>query len=140
MPFASVLRFVAGDAMLFPFFLAGLVWLIVVRPAALVFLPLLVLGLFSVKLGARFSMFAAPAMGAGLIGLGLLADRFVALPLPRLAFASVGLLAALLPPALFLNRTAPTPVLSRTYAEALIDLGTRTPPTAWLWLWRNNFV
>ncbi len=135
MPFASVLRFVAGDAMLFPFFLAGLVWLIVVRPAALVFLPLLVLGLFSVKLGARFSMFAAPAMGAGLIGLGLLADRFVALPLPRLAFASVGLLAALLPPALFLNRTAPTPVLSRTYAEALIDLGTRTPPTAWLWLW-----
>lgn len=134
-PFADVLRFLAGHPALFPVFLAGYVWLVVKRPVALVFLPLLLLGLTSLKLGARFSMFAAPAMGAGLIGLGLLAERFIPRRGPRLAAAVVGLLAALLPPAYFLKQVPPIPVLSRPYAETLIGLGGDTRPDAWIWLW-----
>ncbi len=134
-PFSDILRVMAGHPALFPVLLAGYVWLALRRPVALVFLPLLLLGLASAKLGMRFSMYGAPAMGAGMIGLGLLTARFIPRPLPALVLAAAGLCVALVPPAYVLRRAPPSPALSRPFAETLLELGRATPSSAWIWLW-----
>ncbi|WP_029894389.1 STT3 domain-containing protein [Desulfohalovibrio reitneri] len=131
-----LLTTVAGGAVVFPFLLAGYVRLVIARPMALVFLPLLLLGLAGKTLGIRFTMFAGPAMGLGVVGLGMLADR---LPAPGRWLKPGAVVAmtalALVPLARFVDARPASPVLSRPYAETLLDLRSKADERGWLWLW-----
>lgn len=135
MPFMDVMHFLAGHSLLFVVFTAGYAWLVFARPAALVFLPLLILGLAAPGLGARFSMFGAAAMGAGAVGIGLFASRLVASQALRTALAAALAVAAVAPAVMYMERLKPEPVLSPHHAAALSDIATSTPSSSWLWLW-----
>lgn len=135
LPILEILSFAAGHPALFFVFLAGYVWLVLRRPVAVIFLPLLLLGLASIKLGARFSMFAVPVMGAGVIGLGLLCAQRLTRPALAQGAAALAALAVLVPLVLYMRQLPPLPVLSRPYAETLIGLGRDTAPSAWVWQW-----
>ncbi|ACU91339.1 STT3 domain-containing protein [Desulfomicrobium baculatum] len=106
------------------------------RPALLVFLPFLALGLASVKFGNRFAMYGTVGVGVGL-GLGLSeflkmfgqsqGRRWIA----QLVMACV----ALWPSAVFMQEVGPVPVLPRTYAETFVELRNATEEDALLWQW-----
>ncbi|NLY41977.1 MAG: hypothetical protein GX055_10195, partial [Desulfovibrionales bacterium] len=106
------------------------------KPAVLVFLPFLALGLASVKFGNRFTMYGTVGVGVGL-GLGLSelmvmfrqsqGRRWIA----QLSMACV----ALWPSAQLMDRVSPVPVLPQTYAQAFVELRNSTEPDALLWQW-----
>jgi len=106
------------------------------RPALLVFLPFLILGLASVRLGNRFAMYGTVGIGMGL-GLGLSelmsmlrqsqGRRWIA----QLALACL----ALWPSADLMQEMMPVPVLPQTYAQTFLDLRDSTEPDALLWQW-----
>ena len=106
------------------------------RPMLLLFLPYLILGIASVKLGNRFSMYGTVAIGMG-IGFGLSellhllkqsqGRRWIA----QLSMACV----ALWPSAQFMAEVRPVPVLPKVYAETFVELRKLTEPDALLWQW-----
>lgn len=106
------------------------------RPALLVFLPFLGLGLASVKLGNRFAMYGTVGIGMGL-GLGLSelmhllgqsqGRRWIA----QLVLACV----VLWPSAVFMQEVSPVPVLPKVYAQTFLDLRDKAEPDALLWQW-----
>ncbi|SFL46758.1 dolichyl-diphosphooligosaccharide--protein glycosyltransferase [Desulfomicrobium norvegicum] len=106
------------------------------RPALLVFLPFLVLGLASVKLGNRFAMYGTVGIGMGL-GLGL--SEFMSMLgqsqgrrwIAQLVLACV----VLWPSAVFMQEVRPVPVLPKIYAETFLELREKTEPEALLWQW-----
>lgn len=106
------------------------------RPALLVFLPFLALGLASVKFGNRFAMYGTVGVGMGL-GLGL--SEFLKMLcqsqgrrwIAQLVMACV----ALWPSAVFMQEVGPVPVLPRTYAETFVKLRDATETDALLWQW-----
>lgn len=106
------------------------------RPALLVFLPFLGLGLASVKLGNRFAMYGTVGIGMGL-GFGLSellcmlrqtqGRRWIA----QLVMACV----ALWPSADFMQEMRPVPVLPQTFAQTFLELRNATESEALLWQW-----
>lgn len=106
------------------------------KPALLVFLPFLALGVASVKLGNRFAMYGTVGVGVGL-GLGL--SEFMHMLkqsqgrrwIVQLSMACV----ALWPSADFMQQVGPVPVLPQAYAQTFVDLKSRTEPDALLWQW-----
>ena len=106
------------------------------KPALLVFLPFLIIGLASVQLGNRFAMYGTVGIGVGL-GLGLSeimhmlkqsqGRRWIA----QLSMACV----ALWPSAEFMQEVGPVPVLPQTYAQTFVDLRSQSEPDALLWQW-----
>ncbi|MEW5773928.1 MAG: hypothetical protein AB1916_10445, partial [Thermodesulfobacteriota bacterium] len=134
--FKDVVNLVAVHWSLFAASLAGLALALARRPLLAIWLPLLGLGLASVKLGVRFTMYAGPALGLGL-GLGL-AELLVMLGAGRrmrwsaqaVLLVLVGWLLALPLPDL----SAMT-VLSKPYAETLVGLRGRIPKGAMFWQW-----
>lgn len=106
------------------------------RPALLVFLPFLALGLASVKLGNRFAMYGTVGIGMGL-GLGL--SEFMSMLgqsqgrrwIAQLVLACV----VLWPSAVFMQEVRPVPVLPKIYAETFLELRDKTEPEALLWQW-----
>ncbi len=70
LPWGQMADRMAGNWILFVIGLAGYVFAVFRRPQLLLFLPFLGLGLASVKLGNRFSMFGGVALGVG-FGFGL---------------------------------------------------------------------
>lgn len=106
------------------------------RPALLVFLPFLALGIASVKLGNRFAMYGTVGIGMGL-GLGL-SEFMIMLGqsqgrrwIAQLVLACV----VLWPSAVFMQEVRPVPVLPKIYAETLLELREMTEPDALLWQW-----
>jgi dolichyl-diphosphooligosaccharide--protein glycosyltransferase len=106
------------------------------RPVLLVFLPYLVLGIASLKLGNRFAMYGTVAIGMGL-GLGV-SELFVMLGqsqgrrwIAQLALACV----VLWPAAQFMSEVQPIPVLPKVYAQTFMELKEKTEPDALLWQW-----
>ena len=135
-PLASALGQAAGHWSLYVLAVLGLVFTAWRRPGVLVFLPLLGLGLASVKMGNRFTMYACPAVGLGL-GLGLAdllawrgARRIWRWAVQLAACAAVMVFVIIQARALF-----PYPVLERGLAETLVQLRQETPQTAILWQW-----
>jgi dolichyl-diphosphooligosaccharide--protein glycosyltransferase len=119
--------------------LACLPLLFALRPRALLLLPTLGLGLASLWLGNRFSMYGGPAV---VLGLGVCLD----LALRRLwtgrgreiaaLAAQCGLALALILPLAGLYRELPVnPVLDQAHAEALLDLRRQAPPGSLVWTW-----
>ena len=106
------------------------------RSALLVFLPFLLLGLASLKLGNRFAMYGTVAVGLGM-GLGLSelmrmlnqsqGRRWIA----QLIMACL----ALWPSAQFMAEARPVPVLPKIYAQTFLDLKDVAEPDALLWMW-----
>jgi dolichyl-diphosphooligosaccharide--protein glycosyltransferase len=135
MPLVDVARYLSVHPVLTIALVLGYAWLAFRRPAALVFVPLLALGLCASILGARFVMFGAAAMGAGVLGLGLLARRFVPRAWGRFPLAVALAGAILVPATLFMDRLRPDPVLSPRHAAALAEISSVTPSSSWLWLW-----
>jgi len=106
------------------------------KPALLVFLPFLGLGLASLKFGNRFAMYGTVGIGAGL-GLGL-SEFMIMLRqsqgrrwIVQLAVACV----VLWPSADFMQEVSPVPVLPQAYAQTFVDLGQVAEPDALLWQW-----
>jgi dolichyl-diphosphooligosaccharide--protein glycosyltransferase len=113
---------------------AGCVWAMVKRPVLLAFLPLLLLGPAAAKLGIRYAMYAAPALG---MGAALTLSRVLARS-PRWRFVALGtLLCAVvgLGGQIAADNLTPKPVISRAYAEALIEAREHMPADAVLWQW-----
>lgn len=106
------------------------------KPALIVFLPFLVLGLASVKLGNRFAMYGTVGIGVGL-GFGLselmhlLKQSQGRRWIVQLSMACV----TLWPSAEFMQEVGPVPVLPQTYAQTFVDLKSQTEPDALLWQW-----
>lgn len=131
--------FMAGN---WPVFIAGILGLAVVlwkRPGALVLLPLLALGLGSVQLGIRFTMYGGAILGIGL-GCGTaLVLRMVHAPRWVSMAAQLGLLIAVCWP---LVRTVdaldPEPVITKPLASSLLALKQRSAPDAQVWIWWDN--
>jgi undecaprenyl-diphosphooligosaccharide---protein glycotransferase len=136
LPWGQVADRMAGNWILFIIGLAGYGLAVFRRPQLLLFLPFLVLGLASVKLGNRFSMFGGVALGAG-FGFGLAelmrllgqnqGRRWIA----QLLFACF----AFWPASAFMQETQPVPVLPKMYAQTFLDLRDKTPSDARLWQW-----
>jgi len=121
--------------------LGGLLALLAARPAFVLLLPTAILGLASLKLGARFVMFGGPIFALGL-GIGL---HWLGKPLVRrfglskrlLIWSQVLLVVGCL---LFdaLPRASsmrPSPVLAADHAAALLSLRASTPKDAEVWTW-----
>ncbi|WP_419786707.1 STT3 domain-containing protein [Pseudodesulfovibrio sp.] len=120
--------------------LAGGLVVCVLRPAAIMLLPLILLHLLSVRIGVRFTMFGGAAL---MIFLGV-ALYWLTQTLLRswarreLATLSVQLILgiAVLGYCLVGYAKVPlTPVFSRGYAEALIELGKTAPADSMVWNW-----
>jgi hypothetical protein len=118
----------------------GLVFILVLRPAFLLLLPLTALGVFSLFMGVRFAMFGGPSFALGL-GLGVhwlakaILDRTGArenvLTLVQILLAGLCLLGY----AGAYRDMDPTPVLAPAHAEALMKLKTIAPKDASVWTW-----
>ena len=118
----------------------GLVCILVLRPAFLLLLPLIALGVGSLFMGVRFAMFGGPPFALGL-GLGIhwlakaILDRTGArenvLTLVQILLAG----ACLLGYAGLYRDLAPTPVLAAAHAEALMKLKSISPKDAAVWTW-----
>ncbi|MDO9632018.1 MAG: STT3 domain-containing protein [Humidesulfovibrio sp.] len=118
----------------------GLVFILALRPAFLLTLPLTVLGVCSLFMGVRFAMFGAPSFALGL-GLGVhwlakaILDRTGArenvLTLVQIILTGVCLLGY----TVIYRDLPPTPVLAPAHAEALMRLKTFAPKNASVWTW-----
>ncbi len=118
----------------------GFAFLLYAQPVSLFLLPLVLFSFTAEKFGARVTMFGAPAVMLGLgIGIGALGRAAF-----ENAFASRNTLLALMvflcvllgiPYFYLLPRLAPTPVLCKAHAAALVELGHMSPPDSEVWTW-----
>ncbi|WP_156902618.1 STT3 domain-containing protein [Desulfomicrobium escambiense] len=136
LPWGQVADRMAGNWVLFVIGLAGYVFAVFRRPQLLLFLPFLGLGLASVKLGNRFSMFGGVALGVG-FGFGLAEMmRLLGQNQGRRWIAQLLLACfAFWPASAFMQDMQPVPVLPKLYAQTFVDLRDRTEPDARLWQW-----
>lgn len=125
-----------GNWIVFGLGMIGFGFVVWRKPALIVFLPFLVLGLASVKFGNRFAMYGTVGIGMGL-GLGI-SELMVMLKqsqgrrwIAQLSMACV----ALWPSAEFMQQVGPVPVLPQTYAQTFVELRGKTEPDALLWQW-----
>ncbi|NLW81196.1 MAG: hypothetical protein GXY42_05925 [Desulfovibrionales bacterium] len=136
LPWEQVAERIAGSTALFLIGLAGYGFAVVRRPQLLLFLPFLALGLASVKLGNRFSMFGGVALGAG-FGFGLAElMRLLGQGQGRRWIAQLLLACfAFWPAGVMMRDMGPVPVLPKVYAQTFLDLRQKTEPDARLWQW-----
>ncbi|WP_028571091.1 STT3 domain-containing protein [Desulfonatronum lacustre] len=121
---------------LFALGVVGFVYLAWRRPLYLLFLPLLILAVGAVKLGARFTMYGGVPIGLGLgLGLALLLGRLRLGQAARTAILSAFALVAAMLLWAQSDILKPVPVLSRAYAETLLQLRESTPVDARIWTW-----
>lgn len=136
LPWGQVADRMAGNWALFFVGLAGCGFAAYRRPQLLLFVPFLGLGLASVQLGNRFSMFGGVALGAG-FGFGLAElMRLLGQNQGRRWIAQLVLAClAFWPVSSFMQDVRPVPVLPKVYAQTFLDLRGRTEPDARLWQW-----
>ncbi len=120
--------------------LFGFAFLLYAQPVSLFLLPLVLFSFTAEQFGARVTMFGAPAVMLGLgIGIGSLGRAaFESVFKKRntlLALMSLLFLLLAIPYYNLLQNLAPTPVLSKAHAAALVDLGRTSPPDSEVWTW-----
>lgn len=125
--------------------LCGFVGLLFINPLSFFLLPLFILGLSSVALGGRMSMFAAPIAGLGLalplcmlgrISLDFLPQGSSQWKRPILVSCMLLLsIAVIIPPTRIYALLVPTPVLDKAHAQALLHLREIAPEDATVWTW-----
>jgi len=112
----------------------------VLRPSAVLLLPLAALHMASIKLGIRFSMFGGAVL---MIFLGVALHLLTQALLQKSARKAAVTIGAQLALGLILlgychtayGQLPLTPVFSRTYAEGLVELGNRAPADSMVWSW-----
>lgn len=128
--------FQAGN---WPLFIAGIAGLVIVlwkRPSALMLLPLLALGLGSVRLGIRFTMYGGAILGIGLACGTALLLRMIKVPRWVSAAAQLGLIIAVCWPLVrTIDAVDPEPVVSKPVVSALLELKQHSAPDAQIWVW-----
>ncbi len=133
---AGAVFFLVGN---WPLFIAGIAGLTIVlwkHPCALVLLPLLALGLASVKLGIRFTIYGGAILGIGLACGTALCLRSVHAPRWVSIAAQIGLLIAICwPLARTVDAVDPEPVISKPLVSALLELKQQSNPDAQVWIW-----
>lgn len=135
-PLGLVIEQMSGHWSIFCAGLVGYIYLCRRLPACLTFLPLLLLGLASARLGYRFSMYGGPTIGLGFVGLGLAVKHISRIP--RVVGWAVGmlLLAVVLVPLWGISmQLRPSPVLDHEYARTLEAASNATEKDGWLWQW-----
>ncbi|WP_022663480.1 STT3 domain-containing protein [Paucidesulfovibrio longus] len=123
-----------------PFGIIGLIWVVLRRPAAVLLLPLLGLGLAGWKLGVRFTMFGGPAVAIGLaVPLAWGMERLVRAKNLRAWYVPASQIAiglAIVAGLAFQYKSLPlTPVIDKPHGEALVALGERAPEGSTVWTW-----
>jgi dolichyl-diphosphooligosaccharide--protein glycosyltransferase len=123
-----------------PFGIIGLIWVVLRRPAAVLLLPLLGLGLAGWKLGVRFTMFGGPAVAIGLaVPLVWGMERLVRKKNLRAWYVPASQIAiglAIVVGLAFQYKSLPlTPVIDKPHGEALVALGERAPEGSMVWTW-----
>lgn len=131
------IRSIAGNWLLFAAGIIGFAYCALKRPAVLVFSPLLVLGLLSWKLGARFGMYGGAALGVGLgFGLAFILRSYGVKPPVRwicqTVTAGVILWTA---KSLLLTTNLTDWHMSRDYAQTFKELKLLSAADAQLWTW-----
>ncbi len=128
--------FLAGN---WPIFIAGIAGLVIVlwkRPSGILLLPLLALGLGSIRLGIRFTMYGGSVLGIGLACGTALLLRIWHMPRWVSAAAQIGLLIAICwPLARTVDAVDPEPVISKPLVSALFELKQRSAPDSQAWVW-----
>jgi dolichyl-diphosphooligosaccharide--protein glycosyltransferase len=135
----QVATWISGHVVLFWLGLPACFYLFWKRPAFVILIPFLALGIASFRLGNRFTMYGGIVLGTGMgFSLSLLLiSRNISLF--RRLTAQLLLCLALVWPAwkTAMNGT-PTPVLSKALAMTFKDLGATTPRDARLWQWWDH--
>jgi dolichyl-diphosphooligosaccharide--protein glycosyltransferase len=126
----------AGNWWLFWGGLAGFAYLVWRRPLFLIFLPLLGLGIASVKLGNRFAMFGGAALGVGLaFGVNQVLVDLKQKSTRRWVVQIVLCLLVIWPLWKVSNNLRPAPILPKVYAKTFVDLKEKAGQGAQLWQW-----
>ena len=128
---------IAGGWPLFAVWFCGYAALLWRRPAAWVFLPLLLLGLAALRLGERFTMYGGVVIGLGL-GFGLTQILRRWLGWRRIGFVCQALVVAgflLTTTVPLLGNRAPMTTAAPETIEALNDMRGRITPGAQFWIW-----
>jgi len=134
-----VVQYMAGNWLLFSAGLCGFVYCVWRRPVALVFAPLLALGLASMLFGSRFSMYGGPALGVGLGFGGALALKSCGLKSAARWLVQLALLCMVLWSVAQQAASAkPETILRKEYTEALQALRDRAASDAQLWVWWDS--
>jgi dolichyl-diphosphooligosaccharide--protein glycosyltransferase len=132
----GVVETMAGRWSIFIAGLAGFLFVLLRWPLMIVFLPLLLLGLASIKMGIRFTMYGGAALGIGL-GFGVSEFMYMMRQSPVRRWILQAAISAVL--VLFfgnmMNDMRPMPVLSSPFAQTFIDLKRISEPRAFLWQW-----
>lgn len=128
--------FMAGNWTLFIAGIAGLAIVFWKRPCAVLLLPLLALGLGSIRLGIRFTMYGGAILGIGLACGTAFLLRMVHVPRWVSVAAQLGLLIAVCwPICRTVDAVEPEPVVSRPLVSALIELKQQSALDAQVWVW-----
>jgi dolichyl-diphosphooligosaccharide--protein glycosyltransferase len=126
----------AGHWGIFALALLGYLYLIWRRPLFLILLPLLALGVLSVKLGNRFSMFGGVAAGIGIaFGINRAMIDLGQARVRRWIVQGILFLIVLWPLWSTAQSLRPNPILPKVYAKTLIEAGEISPEGAQLWQW-----
>ena len=115
---------------------AGFLYFIWKRPAGIVFIIFLLLGLAAEFMGQRFALYGSIPFGIG-IGLGmsyLLSDRFRS-PFITTLYNSLIVIAIIATTYSSAQRVPIRPRISPPSAQALCDLRTELPDKSCLWIW-----
>jgi dolichyl-diphosphooligosaccharide--protein glycosyltransferase len=133
----TVIRSVAGSWLLLSAGMIGFIYCVLKRPAALVFSPLLLLGLSCGTLGARFGMYGGAVLGIGLgFGLALILRSFGAKTYVRWIFQAV-MAAVVFWTTRDLVRTTDLTDwhITREYADSFKELKKISAADAQIWTW-----
>jgi undecaprenyl-diphosphooligosaccharide---protein glycotransferase len=129
-------KMLAGNWVLFTLGLTGYFYLVRQRPRVLIFLPLLVLGMASIKFGVRFSMYGGCVIGLGLgCGLALMMRDLRVPPTLRWVLPTVLLVFFLWEMVAAMNVFKPSPIVSKDYAQAFKEMRDSVAPDAQFWAW-----
>jgi dolichyl-diphosphooligosaccharide--protein glycosyltransferase len=132
----GIIQRVAGHWAVFAAGMLGLGCLLYTYPLSLVFVPLLVMSLFSFALGNRFTMYGGAVIGIGLgFGLSLLMLRLHIRKSLRVVIQLALCLVVLLPTLEVTSGLSPAPILPKSYAQTFLQLREKTPDNARLWPW-----
>lgn len=133
---ANLYARISGNAPLFWLGLPAYAYLVWKKPLYLLFLPVLVLSVASVKLGNRFTMYGGIVWGIALsFGLSTLLTSLNISAGKRTLAQLLLCIAIIWPLWNLVSSTRPAPILPRIYAQTFKELEKQTPQNARLWQW-----
>ena len=113
----------------------GLIYLVIKKPSHLIFLVFLLLGILSIKLGNRFSMYGGIAIGVGLgFGIGLMFKNLLS-KTGRWLFQIVLSILVLIPIVQISIKFTPSPIFPKIYAKTFVEASNIVPRIGRLWQW-----